>query len=282
MGRMTKIISVIAFGLFAVTAPSPQQIAWGKEPQFSYQKENKTVGPLRVTIIRLNSGVDAATVTSLVVPTDKFHLRLVVPPGRTGTSSSLLRYLNDENRAAAAFTGGFLESYSPATPSGLIVMSGKLINALKIEDKVMTSALCFTDKISRPFTITSVKTFKPTGGSDDCIQAGPLIINSKAVASDLDQLDKRLDFQFSSGAFSRAFIGMNTRNDVILGVSTPLSLFDLRKLMLTPERDGGLGLTTAIMLSGGRTAGLAVSANPNFTTGHVETLLPNALVVEGR
>jgi hypothetical protein len=95
-------------------------------------------------------------------------------------------------------------------------------------------------------------------------------------------LDKQINFPFSSAAFDRAFLALDHNNDVIVGVSSRISLTVLRDLLILPEDRGGFGAVVAVGLPGTRSAGLVLDGESQITAGNVQTLLANAIIVTPR
>jgi hypothetical protein len=66
---------------------------------------------------------------------------------------------------------------------------------------------------------------------------------------------------------------------VVLGVTTPASLYNLRTALLATENEGGFEAVQATALTGRSTAGLIAGDAKGFSRGNIETLLPDAIIV---
>jgi len=115
----------------------------------------------------------------------------------------------------------------------------------------------------------------------DCVQAGPLLVLDGKQASVLEKLDENpLLKKFSSLLAERSFVAKARSGKVILGVTTPVSLYNLREALLASEEEGGFEAVQATALTGRSTAGLIAGSVKGFSRGNVETLLPNAIIVK--
>jgi hypothetical protein len=227
-----------------------------------------------------NDKVQAFVSTLTIRPSD-FIFKLVLPQ-RSVDGSSLVRFRSDEG-ATAAFTGGFLDTYAPATPAGLLRKGSKTYNRLDSNDPVLDAVLCLGPDKAKPVTVTDVKAYNEESAGGDCIQTGPYLVKNTAEHAKLEEIDAKLTFPFSANPFQRAFLVINSRHEVIVGVAAPrVSLFALREFLRAPENEGGLDAVEAVGMSGTRTAGLVIEGNPEITAGSVETLLPNAIVIQRR
>jgi Phosphodiester glycosidase len=219
-------------------------------------------------------------ITYIVADPKKFHLALAIPSDPASGGSSLGRFIADEH-AIAALSGGFLRTVTPATPAGLLKFGGNLLNRLSPEVQ-LGGIVCFFKKGDR------VKFTTPSDGqilseAEDCLQAGPLLVADGSVKDDLEEIDLNgLNRRFSSGKYSRSFLASTGNGEFVLGLTTPTPLFALRKFMLMPVTEGGIGAVDAINLTGGATAGLMIKGEPPFVAGGAATdlLFPDAIVLK--
>lgn len=234
-------------------------------------------------------------ITSLKIPARQYRFRLALPQNPEGGGASLSRFVYDERAQGrtpvAVFTGGFLETYSPATPSGLVQQTtaeGRqvVLNQLRPDDPVMRAVVCYSADATLPVAVVPVNSATTGAVTGDCIQAGPFLIKEGTEEPDrqLEGIDATLRFPFAEGQFHRAFLALDEQNNVVVGVTTRISLFALREILRRPREENGFGARTAVALSGTRTAGLLIIAEPGaeIAVGNVRTLLPNAVVIEGR
>lgn len=224
---------------------------------------------------------DLVQVKTLRVMANRVTFSLALP--QNAEESSLSRFKSDEN-ALAVFTGGFLDTYSPATPAGLVQHHDMIQNELR-DDPVMKAVVCYLSDPVKPVAIMAANEFKAGVTKGDCIQTGPFLALNGKEATDFDALEKSLPdaYPFARGLFQRSFLALNARNEITIGVSTRISLFALRDLLLRSASDHGFGATIAVGLSGTRTAGFVIEADgKRITAGAVQTLLPNAGVIKER
>jgi len=210
-------------------------------------------------------------------------LQLVLPKNSESGGASLLRFKFDADNSLAVFTGGFLDTYSPVTPAGLVYHEKKIRNEPSSKDPVMKAVVCYSADERWPVTIIDAGAFSEGQAKGDCIQTGPFLVKGGEANIDLDAVDAALNFPFSRKAFDRAFILVDSHGDVVVGITSRISLFSLREVLRQSEQAKGFAAVTAVALSGTRTAGLVVDGEGNDTiAGNVKTLLPNAVIVKRR
>jgi hypothetical protein len=192
--------------------------------------------------------------------------------------SSLREFLSDET-ATVAFTGGYLKSFSPPSPTGYLRIDGVDLNEIVHGDPVVNAILCFGRKGPglTSVSIFAAKTFRSQGAGEDCVQAGPLLITEGRASFDLSRSASRNRL---SGEFERAFLAIDRRGWVFLGVSSAVSLILLRDVLLAPTTEGGFDAQAAVILSGATTAGMEVRGGLGYAFGTVSTPLANAIIVD--
>jgi hypothetical protein len=225
-------------------------------------------------------------ITLRVPPSEQYGFRLMLPAAKSSDGASLGRFKQDNEMAIAVFTGGFLETYSPARPSGLVQHDGAVLTELR-DDPIMTGVICYSNESGFQVRVMDSREFVRGKTAGDCIQTGPFLIKNGNVYADLSSLDESLPgkFPFSRKPFRRAFLLLDAQNSVVIGITPedPISLFALRELFLRLRAKGGFEAKTAVALSGARTAGLIVQINGRDKEfGSTQTLLPNAVVIEER
>jgi hypothetical protein len=245
--------------------------------------ESKTVQAVVVVDREVTTDEGVVQIKSLKINPERNQLRLALPKNPDAGGSSLGRFKFDEN-ALAAFTGGFLDSYSPATAAGLVRHDGSLQNELRSSDTVMKAVVCYADDTRRPVTIMDADKFSERQAGGDCIQTGPWLIKQSQPVTDLAALDASINFPFARKAFDRAFLLLDMQGNVVMGVSGRISLYALREVLRRSEQDNGFGAVTAVALSGTRSAGLIIGTDDRtkITAGNTATLLPNAVIVDSR
>jgi hypothetical protein len=184
--------------------------------------------------------------------------------------SSLREFLSDET-ATVAFTGGYLKSFSPPRPTGYLRIDGVDLNGLVRDDPIVNAILCFGREGPGLTSVSlfAAKTFRSEDAGEDCVQAGPLLIAEGRVGYDLTRRDSgnRL-----SGEFERAFLAINRQGQVLLGVSSAVSLMLLRHVLSAPTTEGGFDAQAAVILSGATTAGMEVRGGLGYAFGTVSAL----------
>lgn len=223
---------------------------------------------------------ETITLSYAIVDPRKFRFLITVPNPNTGGAS--LARLYEDAKPLIAMNGGFLQSYVPATPAGLVQSNHSLLNEY-IADPVLDGFLCFGGKKGERVKIM------PAERRDDrvryyrdCVQAGPLLVFNGAFFADLSGWQRtRPPLQNFLMNSERSFFALRANGEVVLGVTTPMSLFSLREVLLADEKKGGFGVKEALNLSTRNAAGLMLKAEPEpISRGRTNILLPNAILVE--
>jgi hypothetical protein len=236
-------------------------------------------------IISNNAGF---SVRYIIVDTSISRLRLVLPVNPEGGGSALWDFFREE-KASAAFTGGYLGSFFPPTPQGLVRIERKTINN-SMRDPVLSGVICLGHTNDEAAILITTFPSNSIAEWSSCIQSGPLLVLKGTAKDDLSSLDallapreteasKQRQSPFTAGAFERAFVLRNPEGRIILGVTTPMPLYTLKSLITLPSTEGGFNAVDAIVLTGWHTAGLISAAEKPVTGGTPSTLLPNAIIV---
>jgi hypothetical protein len=216
------------------------------------------------------------TITFAVVDPSAYRLDVVVPKDENSGGASLERFYLDEN-PVAVMVGGFIESYGPATPAGLLRVNGRNLNPISMKDIIVDGVVC-VERDSETIIVPR-NSDQLIQASSACFQSGPLLIYDRKLSNKLDLIDKKHE-KFSSGAYPRSFFLKNSLNQYIMGVTSPISLFLLRRVMLMTLQEGGFDAVSAIGLPGLQWGGLIVKpGEKTFQFGQVTELLPDALAV---
>jgi hypothetical protein len=215
-------------------------------------------------------------------PTD-FSIRLIQPVSPTEGGTSLYRFMQD-NHPAAVMNGGFVDTNSPATPSGFLMIGSKILNRISLEerDRVLDGFLCFVPKEANASAIVIgpiVDLEKVASEYEDCVQGGPLVIlDSKPLSQSLQSLDKDQNLtNFASIAAARSFVATTKTGEIVMGVTSPVSLYSLTSILVRERLSGGFEVSRAIALTGRSTSGLI--AGSAFARGNTNSLLPDAIIV---
>jgi hypothetical protein len=286
--RRHRARPILFFALFLGANSIPSAMAQStrmdiyKTPEYVVQ--NLTAGDRKIaTSSESSAGLkDVVMVSFVSVDPVKNTISLVAEKELSAGGSSLARFFHDEN-ALAVLNGGFLESRTPATPAGFLQVGKQVINNVKFDDAVMDGVLCFSRQLKPQSVVVAPLSRLESVRRDfpDCTQAGPLLIFEGEPFSQLEALDENpLLGKFSGMPAERSFVALTKSGKVVLGVTTPVSLFTLRKVLLASEDEGGFGAVHATALTGRSTAGLIAGDAKNFFRGNIETLLPSAIIVK--
>jgi hypothetical protein len=228
-----------------------------------------------------DSALGEFTITYMVFDPKVYRLKLAVPvdPAQGSSGASLRRFYEDE-AAVAAMSAGFLRTYSPVTPAGLVKFGGSTINKISMTDPALSAVVCFSHTNDLP-SLASRSDNHLIETSDDCLQAGPLFAQGGNPHDDLPKID--LEYKdFSARKYVRTFLALNRRGEFILGQTSPASLVALQTILVSTEQESGFNVAAAIGLTGGASAGLIArgsDADHLFTLGNIGGPLPNSFVV---
>jgi hypothetical protein len=288
---MKAIAVVIVSVLLAVSETSAEDI---ERSAIQVLSENIRVGArVPTTERRLKVGGAELSVTFVTLNPASNRLNIVLPRNPVGGGAALWDFYRTEN-ADVVLTGGYLDSFAPAIPTGLVRVAGTTFNDPKEKDPVLTGTLCLGRREDpASVMIARYSTQASFDEWSDCIQAGPLMLLGGKSQDDIDALDaslanriteasKQRQSGFVAGSYERVFVMKDRSGQIVLGTTTPTSLYPLRYLLKQDAAGGGFGADDAILLSGWHTAGLIVSAPDPIVVGNPSVLLPNAIVVNSR
>ncbi|HEX6103225.1 MAG TPA: phosphodiester glycosidase family protein [Alphaproteobacteria bacterium] len=226
--------------------------------------------------ILLKAADDA--VVSYVEIDPRRHRLDVALSAAPGDGSTLREFLTTAG-AAVAFTGGYLRSFAPPAPTGYLLVDGAELNPIVRDDPVVNAVLCFgrDPSVLTAVRLVPARKFRRRETDEDCVQAGPLLIDRGEAVYDLRRKDR---LNRLAGEFERAFLGIDRRNSIILGVSSRTSLQRIRDLLLASREAGGLAMRSAVILTGATTAGMEVGGGLGYSFGTTSTPLPNAILVD--
>ena len=194
-------------------------------------------------------------------------------------SGHSLQYFGRTHMADVALSGGYLASFVPAIPLGGVVVGGEKVNG-GVRDTFLNGVIR-SDGRSR--------VIERYGGvpedAVDLLQSGPLLVKEGHVAvndvfeGSLSDEEKRS----VEGERSRAFVGLGPDNRVVMGVTDSVSLADLAEVLVRPRSEGGLGVVSALNLSGGATRGLLIRTDEGWQSFFsTETRIPTALILQAQ
>ena len=153
------------------------------------------------------------------------------------------------NENAVALGSGFLESFYPLTPLGLLVINNKTVNQL------LTVGPRFVLYVNQS-TIEvvhrdSVIYFTPE--MNYAVQVGPMLVQDGANVIFESEIKKKRHE-------TRAFFGIDGDGNYVVGITeTRVPLYFLAEWLSNSTEDGGLNCKVALNFSGGSSESLVVS-----------------------
>ena len=206
-----------------------------------------------LTLVRVDParyGVRVATSADLAAP----------PERRAAAGGGTLREYFERLGAAAVLAGGLVASFEPLKPLGLVVSDGRVVSP---PHRTWASSGLFCTGPEgasiRPFDPSAT----PTGEGIDCLQSGPLLVGPDGVASG-ERLRRSVGIDYTrdfvEGRHGRAFVALDRRGRVLLGVTGPLDLPRLAEVLAAAAEPAVLDIAAALNLTGAWTAGLLVRA----------------------
>lgn len=218
------------------------------EPGFEYIEEtiDTKSGRFSVKMVRVDQSL--------------YELRVLGRDLISDRALSLIEHQRKTN-AVCVLNGGFRLSFIDHEPIGLLIINGKERNPL-------------TKKYSGIFAVQNQKAFilntsdyKIYGGYSYALQGHPIIIDKGRVS--VSRQSQKLH--------SRSFVAIDRARRVILGTSTPVTLYDLAAYL---SQKGGLDCTAALNLEGGGVEGMIIKFNKfHNEIGFTDTPVPNAIAV---
>lgn len=264
-------------------SPPPPQ---GRDPRITVVLQEP--GPSTLAFDRLEPGFElfqgsvhaggsTVKLTAVRLVPRQHRLRVVASDGLKSLGHTLGAYFQKHN-ANAALSGGFLKSFQPPIPLGLVQINGRPLNRY-VSSPFLSGLLLIRN--GNP-TIVPIRGPSSAAGWDDALQAGPLLLHDgkPALPKQSDAMSKA-DWASIEGAFTRAFIGIDRQGRTLLGITGQMTLHALVDLLRRPVRNGGLESRAALNLSGGENAGLLViTKERKIAVGDNYVRLPNAIVVQ--
>lgn len=240
--------------------------------------QRRTAAPVWLNVETHQPVVDGrrVSITVVRVPLRDFRLAVAVPK-QNEVGDSLDGFL-EHYAAMGVLSGGFLASFYPPIPLGLVKAKGAVVNRFSKPDEVITGMLALTD--GRP-AIQSAQAFSHERW-EECLQSGPVIVTGGRTSVSTSPKTKAAQYLIDAWA-SRAVIATAADDHVLLIHAGPVRLGALAELLAKSRSDGGFGAIDALNLSGASTAGLLVNAaGREVVAGKKDARLPNAIVVQAR
>lgn len=216
-----------------------------------------------ISYVPIKEGV-ASVVT---IDPKRSTLKVLVAIG--GAESPRALFLGDyyrRSKAKVIISGGYMSSFSPPTPLGLVKVDGTEIGRPH-KTWIGTGMFCTDGRQVKIGRFDQLKSDKFT----DCIQSGPLLIENGTVRyngnEDIGSGEQRL----VDSVQEQAFICIDQEHKIKLGVSDPIRLDDFSHILLDK-----LKCQDALRLSGGASAGLQAQSD---LVGNDELPLHNVIAV---
>jgi hypothetical protein len=170
--------------------------------------------------------------------------------------------------ANAVLSGGYLSSFAPPLPLGLVKSAGTLLNRPHVS-WLLNGLICVGPS---QLQIEPYSNLEQAAKCQDSLQAGQLLIqNGKKVLAVNDRNTKLVNV-----VQERAFVCTDTGHRVIIGVTAKVREMPLADVLLSQP----FHCVDAISLSGQMTAGILLpSIGVNGTMGSTDFPLPNAIIV---
>lgn len=204
------------------------------------------------------------------------RLALVAPDSPKSGGHAVQRYLENE-RAYAALSGGYMKSFYPAIPTGLVQLDSKPMNR-PVQSQLMNGL--FAVRGAR-VAILPYDGVAAVSGFADALQAGPLLVQQGRSALPGPQAAMPDDLRtVIEKRFIRSFVAIDANGRVLLGLSGEVTLRELVTVLTRAPGESGFGVRAAVNLSGHTSAGLQYRAGRELrSAGDVKTRLANAIVV---
>jgi hypothetical protein len=230
---------------------------------------------VRVLKTSFDVGGKPVSLTAVRIAPRTRRLEIGMPEG--SQSGDTLVGFQRRNKAVVAISGGFMKSYYPPIPLGMVKHAGTVLNRGVKSDLLTGILLAKGKKIS----IVPYSQDQCNSEWRECLQSGPLLASGGVAAKLLpDKTDSKSTQTMVSGRYIRAFVAILPGDEVLLGITGEVSLPALQEYLLRPANRGGLGCTAAINLSGNVSAGLLANIKGKQTSaGSIETLWANSIVI---
>ena len=253
-------------------------VVYGEAQTIAYTLvDEQRIGRLKYEERVVSESSGGQSISYVIILPGRYQLKLAVGSAKAA-GSSLARYVTDGG-ALAALNGGFLASYAPATPAGFVQQNHVEIND-RISEPVLNGLVCFEKSRAAIEPISQLKAL--ASQYSDCLQAGPLLVDGGKASSDLETINSMPRYKnFASRFAERSFVAITKNGEIVIGVTSTMSLFTLRDMLTASRSQGGLNSSSAVGLTGRSTAGLIfkIGVSDFVSKGRTDTLLPNAILV---
>jgi hypothetical protein len=266
---------------FSIMTPLVILAFWQSIQDGNAQKFPRQVGDGAVLFRVVFS--DKTDITALRVAPEKLDIRVlaaVVPipdspsrqlsnPERRARGYSLEEYLRRYS-ALAVMSGGYIDTYSPPTPLGLVKSNGILVQ--KPHRSWLVEGL-FCSDIDRA-QILLIENLEDQGRFRDCVQAGPVLLKG-GIEPDLPSRRNDSYLKLASRQDEQVFVCINNKDEVLIGISSKMELRRLPQALLQPA----LHCVDAIRMTSAVSGGLQVG---DTLFGKDDFLFPSAIAIMRR
>ena len=183
----------------------------------------------------------------------------------------------EHSQAAVVLSGGFLTSFYPPIPLGIVKRSRVLVNRAAGGDLLNGLLLVRAGR-------ASIEPFRGAAGVaewDDALQSGPMLLyGGHSALPNVAEIGTRSTRQLIENEYSRAFVATLPDNQFLLAVTGAVSLRALVDLLARPAPQGGLACLNALNLSGGGSEGMLVRAGAKqISSGNIRSYLANVILL---
>ena len=254
----------IAAGIAVVSAATPRAEQAAPSPEY---RELQT---------------PAGLVRSVRVSLDKFDVRVITPDMTEPHAQEVARASDPERSPRGLFladyrqkydlsvvvTGGYLASFSPPRPVGLVKSDGLLVSAVH-ENWQLDGIACFDKGLAAIDARERVEELEKK--YPDCIQAGPLLLKDGKPPAEGARRAPEFD-ALARKVVEQTAVCIDGNNNVLLVVADKMTLDQMTAALQRPE----LGCVRALALNSG-----PMLVNDK-TFGADEYLVPNVVGIKPR
>ena len=217
---------------------------------------------IRISAVRLDEASPGLFLATSGVP---------IGPGRT------LRRFRELHDAMVVLSGGYVRSFDPPLPEGLVKSDGEVQNRAT-PDPILNGLLLFNNNGG-----VAIEMFRDDLTTDgewpSILQTGPLLIyDGQSALPDITDPADSVRLRVIEQRYTRAFVCVDAEGRASFGITrNSTTLPNLVDLFLPSPSGENLGCSAAVALPRG---GLIVAQpSDSLTAGDVATRLPNALFV---
>jgi Phosphodiester glycosidase len=139
-----------------------------------------------------------------------------------------------QSGASVAISGGYLKTFAPPIPLGLLIANGGILNRLQ-SGKLLDAVVCFGDGGTRIYDIQDsadsdrVRMIMNSPGDNSCLQAGPLVVKDHVV---VPESGRAPDKEWWVWEVERGFIGIDDAENIVMGIVEAVSMDELAKVVV--------------------------------------------------